>query len=321
MRRRCIILYVLLAMTMAQAQPKLQVIPLQDLGDRFAGSPQEAEFVLENLGSEVLDLRMGAVGCGCTVALLDTPRVPPGANGRIRLGYRPDTKHPRRGRQRFEVSLHTNDPLQRTVVLAVSMELFPLISAEPARLTLRSAEDTEFLLRVLRDAQDSAPELRSPVAWLQIELLEQLEGGDWTRYRYRVRVREGDVPVSPRAVLEWRTGVSEMPALEVPVTMEMERIEAHPGAVLWGTVASGQEQAAEVSLSFGKEDMPTALLSSSSALHAVLKPGPAPGSALISVVFSAPVLEQPRSFRESIRVLDAQDRLMLKIPLLVTVRP
>jgi hypothetical protein len=116
------------------APPRLSVAEAtHDVGQVPQGVPVEHAFALRNEGGAPLTLIELRAGCDCSAALEGDRDLPPGGQVTVRL--RCDTSRTP-GPQRRTLTVYSNDPEHRVVVLAVTGTVVLVAAAEPARVYL-----------------------------------------------------------------------------------------------------------------------------------------------------------------------------------------
>jgi hypothetical protein len=196
------------------APPRLVVdAPAHDFGQLPQGVPIEHVFDLANGGGAPLTLVDLRAACDCT-ATLDGPHdLPAGAHAALRL--RCDTTSAP-GPQRRTVTVYSNDPEHRALVLVVTGTVALVAAADPPRVYLGTvAAGSEAVRQVaLRAGNDGirfaaveggAPQLRARLA--------DVEGG-----RALVLDVPDGAPLGPfQTVLRVHTTSAARPAIEIPV--------------------------------------------------------------------------------------------------------
>lgn len=97
-------------------------------------------FLFRNDGDEPLQLTQGATTCKCTLSELKGGDVPPGGTSEVRLDFKLVTEG-EKFRQTAEI--HTNDPRQPTVTLAIVGTVTDLLRLEPADVVLSNVPANE----------------------------------------------------------------------------------------------------------------------------------------------------------------------------------
>jgi len=196
------------------APPRLTVAePEHDFGQLPQGAPIEHVFDLANSGGAPLTLIDLRTACDCT-ATVDGPRdLPAGAHTALRLRCDTSTTP---GPQRRTVTVYSNDPEHRALLLIVTGTVALVAAADPPRVylgTVAAGSDATRLV-ALRAGNDGvrflgveggAPQLRAHI--------EDVEGG-----RALVLDTSADAPLGPfQTVLRVHTTSPARPAIEIPV--------------------------------------------------------------------------------------------------------
>jgi len=184
-----------------------------DFGRVPQGAPVEHDFAFVNDGGAPLSVSQLRTACDCTAELIGAPDVPPGGGGAVRA--RCDTGAAP-GPQRRTVTVYSNDPAQRAVLLTLTGTVALEAAAEPARVWLGAvpagaARLREVALRAGNDglrfvgASSGAPQLAVRVA-------------DAAAGRVLVIGTTPDASPGPfTAVVRVHTTSPARPALDVPV--------------------------------------------------------------------------------------------------------
>jgi hypothetical protein len=99
-------------------------------------------FVIRNTGDAPLEITRLRPACGCTVARMDAPRIPPEGEGRLSATL---TLKGRSGPQRKSIRVHSNDPDNPVTTLWLTGTVHKELAFEPSALDFgRVAPDAEF---------------------------------------------------------------------------------------------------------------------------------------------------------------------------------
>jgi hypothetical protein len=117
----------------ARPQPARLVFSAEehDFGRVRQGDVVAAEFAFANRGDVELSLSAPRVACDCSAELSPTGEIAPGGSGVLRVRFDTDAVH---GPQRRTVTLYSNDPDRRSVMLTLHGEVTLDVVAEPAEL-------------------------------------------------------------------------------------------------------------------------------------------------------------------------------------------
>ncbi|MGB0714559.1 MAG: DUF1573 domain-containing protein [Phycisphaerae bacterium] len=133
------------------AKPKLYVDRrMLNLGEIIEGDKPEVTWILENRGNADLLIDLVKAGCGCTVVQLedDDRLIPPGSMLELSAVF--DSKG-RRGEQRKNVIVYSNDPAESALKLEFSSAVLPLYDADPSgAINLRMMQRGEWAQRSLK---------------------------------------------------------------------------------------------------------------------------------------------------------------------------
>jgi hypothetical protein len=111
------------------AEPKLVVSEtVFDFGSREAMGNAEHDFIIQNMGTEVLKIERVSSSCGCTTAKLEQTEIPPGASTAIHASF--DLKG-RSGEQEKTITIYSNDPKQPQLILTLKGKLIRELDISP----------------------------------------------------------------------------------------------------------------------------------------------------------------------------------------------
>tara|TARA_R110002049_G_scaffold72490_2_gene187239 strand:- start:284371 stop:285687 length:1317 start_codon:yes stop_codon:yes gene_type:complete len=132
----------------ATAVVELADEPRHDFGVMAPGDEGEHAFTIKNVGSEPLTLRIGATSCKCTLGSLEKDSLAPGEQTDVTLSWTVKTDA-----SEFSQSaqLHTNDPSQPVINLAVTGRVVREIEMVPKALSfgeIASGEPIELNAKV-----------------------------------------------------------------------------------------------------------------------------------------------------------------------------
>jgi hypothetical protein len=118
--------------------------PIHDFGTMDAYTEGQHDFVVRNEGDAPLSLENHSTTCKCTLARtlarIDTPLIPPGGEGRVRLEWRTVGKQQYYG---HGATLLTNDPKRKHLQLQIKGIVRSFVAAEPESLTFASVSPGE----------------------------------------------------------------------------------------------------------------------------------------------------------------------------------
>ena len=119
-----------------------------DFGVMEPGEEGEHAFAIKNVGEEPLKLRIGATSCKCTLGSLDKESLLPGEQTEVKLSWTVKTES---GEFSQTAQLHTNDPTEPVISLAVSGRVVREIDIVPKALSfgeIASGESIELDAKV-----------------------------------------------------------------------------------------------------------------------------------------------------------------------------
>lgn len=196
------------------APPRLTVTkPAHDFGQLPQGAPIEHVFDLANSGGAPLTLIDLRTACDCMATIEGPHDLPAGAHAALRLRCDTSTTP---GPQRRTVTIYSNDPDHRALLLEVTGTVALIAAAEPPRLylgpvaagsdavrvvTLRAGNDDVRFLGV----EGGAPQLRPRLA-------------DGENGRVLIVDTADDAPLGPfQTTLRVLTASAARPVVEIPV--------------------------------------------------------------------------------------------------------
>jgi hypothetical protein len=115
-------------------EPRAKVLEKEyDFGLMDPGISGTHSFVIENVGDEVLELKLGGTTCKCTISGVSDSRVPPGKSATLNMQWNTGRYDPR-----FQQSamIQTNDPLHKKVEFTVKGQIRALLATLPAQVDL-----------------------------------------------------------------------------------------------------------------------------------------------------------------------------------------
>jgi hypothetical protein len=133
----------------AALAPRIHVAePTHDFGKVPSGEQRTHEFLVTNEGTGPLEILQVRTSCGCTTTGQWDRRIEPGATGRIPVRF--DTGSFSGTLQRT-VTLVTNDPRQRQVVMQVKAEIWVPVEVSPKTVMFQyDSESTEGETKIVR---------------------------------------------------------------------------------------------------------------------------------------------------------------------------
>ncbi|MEO8604122.1 MAG: DUF1573 domain-containing protein [bacterium] len=184
-----------------------------DFGRVPQGVPVEYGFTFTNDGGAPLTITQVRVACDCTAAMAAAGDVLPGGGGTVQT--RCDTSAAP-GPQRRTVTVYSNDPTQRAILLTLTGTVALEAAAEPARVYLGPVPPGAARLRdvALRSGSDALRfvSASSAAPQLQVNLADGADG------RNLVIGTAPDAPPGPfTAVVRVLTTSPTRPMLDVPV--------------------------------------------------------------------------------------------------------
>jgi hypothetical protein len=141
------------------------------------GAPVEHTFAFANDGGVALTIMQLRAACDTTAALVGGDEVPPGGQGAVQVRFDTAAAY---GPQRRTVTVYSNDPERRAVVLALAGDVALDVAAEPSRVHLGTVPPgapglREVALLTADSARFAAPTGGTPPQ-LQIAIVEHDDG-------------------------------------------------------------------------------------------------------------------------------------------------
>lgn len=129
MRNKIIILFLLAVSVFAQKQGAkiFAVEPKYDFGEIIEGQRVSHEFVVKNVGDEILEIRKISASCGCTAAKPDKDKLAPGESTKIKVHF--DSSN-RQGKQVKYVYVMTNDKSNPQIRLEFTCDIQPRLVSD-----------------------------------------------------------------------------------------------------------------------------------------------------------------------------------------------
>lgn len=188
-----------------------------DFGRVAQGVPVEHRFAFSNDGGTDLTIINLRAACDCEATVVDGREVTAHGTGAVRARFATDTVY---GAQRRTITVYSNDPTRRAVVLTVTGEVQLDVGADPAQVYLGVVPPGAPLLRTvtLRTGSQAvhigAPESDAP------QLTVQLDAAiDDTAAATLAIGTAHDAPLGPfTAVVRVSTTSPQHPVLRIPVT-------------------------------------------------------------------------------------------------------
>jgi hypothetical protein len=104
-----------------------------NVGNVFDHEEQKFAFEFTNTGSENLVISRVQSSCGCTAGDLEKTEYAPGESGKIDVTFNPKGK---KGEQRRQLTVYSNDSSGRETILTVTGSVTQLVAVDPAVLSL-----------------------------------------------------------------------------------------------------------------------------------------------------------------------------------------
>jgi uncharacterized protein DUF1573 len=187
-----------------------------DFGRAAQGVPVEHRFVFTNDGGTDLTIINLRAACDCEAAVVDTHDIAPHGAGAVRARFDTDAVY---GAQRRTITVYSNDPAQRAVVLTLTGEVLLDVAPEPAQVYLGVVPPSAPLLHAVAVHTGSeavhlgAPESDAP------QLIVQLDAAtDGTAAATLAIGTAGDARPGPfSAIVRVPTTSPRHPLLRIPV--------------------------------------------------------------------------------------------------------
>jgi hypothetical protein len=187
--------------------------PSYDFGRVPQGAPVEHDFAFVNDGGAPLSVTELRVACDATAVLVGPMELPPGGRGTVRARF-DTTAAP--GTQRRTVTVYSNDPQQRAVLLTLTGTVALEAAAEPAQVFLGTVPAGVEQIRAvaLRAGNDGLRFLgaSSAAPQLAVHVADGADGRELV-----IGTRPDAAPGPFTAVVRVHTTSPVRPMLDVPV--------------------------------------------------------------------------------------------------------
>ncbi len=117
-----------------------------DVGKIFDHEKKEFKFEFTNTGSEKLVISKVQSSCGCTASELTKKEYAPGESGAIEVTFDPKNK---KGDQRRQLTIYSNDSSGREIILTVTGSVTQLVSVDPGILSMGSVPKGESAVKFI----------------------------------------------------------------------------------------------------------------------------------------------------------------------------
>ncbi len=114
----------------AEGQPRIWIDELTkdsgfvyDLGRIDAYAVTEQTFTIRNLGTADLVIEKVNATCGCTAAVLESSKIPPGATTTIRVAYDPNVNQEQGKFIQKQIQIKSNDPVAPVIEFAIEADV------------------------------------------------------------------------------------------------------------------------------------------------------------------------------------------------------
>jgi hypothetical protein len=212
-----------------ERSPRVEVDqPHFNFGTMQRGTTKSHEFVIRNVGTAPLTLRVGQTSCKCTLGDVTNRPVPPGESTRVKLEWNAKVDL---GPFRQTAMIHTNDPVHSIVELTIEGEILDTSGVQPSEFMFDKIQVGEektaevYVMAMLqdelkvRDAVIADEESRDKFV-VEVEPVEQDELPD-PRARDGIRLKVTAKPGLPVGRLyQWvtlNTNLAEAETLEIPI--------------------------------------------------------------------------------------------------------
>lgn len=151
-----------------------------DYGTILDTKMHRTTFRFTNKGKDTLQFLGAKSTCGCTVPELEKTEYAPGESGELLVIFDPSN---RKGPQARAITVTTNDPIQKNVILRINADVTPLVDVEPANVDfgeVKPGETRSFMVDIVGRGPGFKVEdpMLSNGEGLSIEMLPMQEGSD-----------------------------------------------------------------------------------------------------------------------------------------------
>ncbi len=211
-------------------------------------------FLFRNTGSDTLLVNVRS-GCGCATASLSGDRVPPGADGSVRVVF--DTEN-RKGFISQKIAVRTNDPGQPMFSLAVSAHVRGMVKLLPDRLWIDTIGCGDSVVRevlVLDSGEGSLAVERVEVPeGVSAEICPARSGKDGARVIPVLLRVTGNRTGTFNHTAVIHTNDRQRKALSLPITGEVvPELTVLPPRVFFGTIRPDTAAVREIAISSRNE--------------------------------------------------------------------
>ena len=250
-------------------EPRVEVVdgPIFNFGSMQRGTSKAHEFILRNVGTAPLTVRVGNTSCKCTVGNVSNAPIPPGESVPVKLDWSAVTNP---GEFRQTASIFTNDPLNSKIDLLVEGNVTDATGVYPRDFLFDkvSAGETRsadvYVMAMLQDTLEvGEPHLSIPetskffdIAVDRVDRDELPSAAAKEGVRIRLTVKPG-LPLGRfDQVLEVKTNLPDAETLKIPILGRVVgNISVHgrlwneeQGVLRLGHVRSSQGASADLNL-------------------------------------------------------------------------
>src|SRR5262245_30379352 len=111
-----------------------------DFGLMDPGISGKHDFLIQNVGDDVLELKLGGTTCKCTISGVSDSRVPPGKTATMTMEWNTGRYDPQFAQSAL---IRTNDPLHKEIEFTVKGQIRALVTAQPKEVTLPMTQPGE----------------------------------------------------------------------------------------------------------------------------------------------------------------------------------
>ena len=250
-------------------EPRVEVVdgPVFNFGSMQRGTSKAHEFILRNVGTAPLTVRVGNTSCKCTVGKVDNAPIPPGESVPVKLEWSAVTNP---GEFRQTASIFTNDPLNSKIDLLVEGAVTDATGVYPRDFLFDkvSAGETRsadvYVMAMLQDTLEvGEPQLSNPETSKFFDIsVEPVDHDELPSAAAKegVRIRLTVKPGLPLGrfdqVLEVKTNLPDAETLKIPILGRVVgNISVHgrlwnedQGVLRIGHVRSSQGASADLNL-------------------------------------------------------------------------
>lgn len=205
--------------------PKMSVSQtVYDFKEIPAAKDALCDFIVQNTGDAILEIKEVRASCGCTAVVADKKLVPPGESSKIAVRFNPGNSS-----ANFEksITVTTNDPTTPVVVLKIKGTVVADVTVEPSYVRFENAprdrpSESQFTVTLKNPDSSGILEIKPDVPYLSCQSQKKDDRGrtvvGLTLLPDKLPANMGDF-MSGTVVV--KTSLANQPEIRVPVSIRM----------------------------------------------------------------------------------------------------